>query len=274
MQGRSRNGILVISEHVILKDAAYMERVRRQIVRLANIGQVHLLVFGAGAHDDIRLFKSRLRPLGLESLSLFLSRENAFLKYPGFLLKTYRARNTIRKMCRKGHVKRILVENLLAYLPLLGTRVRKKCTVVLDYHGVVPEEVKCRRGFPLRYVIYFLLKCLERCVLKRVHGVVCVSHPFRDYLVQEQSFPAGKILVDPNMLRPGFQPSSRSREYYRKLFELDDRFILVYSGSLMPHQCPDTIALLFKGIRKHLRDVYLLMLTHDQHGLKRFLKKH
>ncbi len=270
----SRTGTLILAEDVILRDAAYRERVKMQAEILADLGPVHILVFGTGSEDEKKLLKSKLRPLGLETLKLCVSPRIRFFTVPLFLFQVARARRRVRNALRAGRIGRIQLGNLLACLPLVGTRVWKRAVVVLDYHGVVPEEVRHRKRFPTGAVLYVLLKRLERSVLRRSKGVVCVSEPFREYLETDLSVPGERIRVEPNLVEKNFVPRPESRAYYRKLYGLEEQFVFVYSGSLMPHQCPDQIAGLFKGVREHIPDACLVILTLDQKGLRRFLGAH
>jgi glycosyltransferase involved in cell wall biosynthesis len=272
--GPSRTGTLILAEQVILRDAAYRERVKMQVEVLSDLGPVHVLVFGIGSDDEKKLLTSKLRPLGLETIKLCVSGNVRFLSGPLFLYQLMKARRQIRKARRGGWIGRIQLENLLSCLPVLGTRAWKKQAVYLDYHGVVPEEVRDRRRFPSGSILYFLLKRLERHVLERAKGIVCVSHPFREYLETKLSVPPERIRVEQNLIPEGFAPRAESREYYRKLYGLEEKFVFVYSGSLMPHQCPGAIAGLFKGVRERIPDAYLVILTLDQRGLRRFLDSH
>jgi len=268
------NAVLVISEHIILKDPAHRERVKRQILGLKPLGPVHLIVFGVGGGDQLKLLKSKLKPLDLDSLTFFLAPDIPVLRYPAIMFEIRRAKRAVRRMVKSGKFSCVHIENLLSFLPLIGTGASKRATVVLDYHGVVPEQVRSRKGVLLRGLVYWFLKRFEKRVLKRCRGIVCVSYPFRDHLVKDLGFPEERIYVEPNFLKPLFFPRSESRSYFRKLYNLDERFLVVYSGSFMPHQCPAAMATLFKGIKARIAEACLLILTHHQEGLKRFIAEH
>jgi len=263
--------VLVISEHIILKDPAHRERVKRQILGLKHLGPVHLIVFGVGGGDELKFLKSKLRPVGLDSLAFLLVPDIPVVRYAGILLEVARARRAVKRMVKSGRISCVHVENLFSFLPVFGSGAFKRTTVVFDYHRLIPEEIRSRKSALLRSLTYRFLKHLERRALKKCRGVVCVSEPFRDYLAGDPGFPAERIYVEPNLLDPSFFPRPESRSYYRKLYKLDDRFLIVYSGSFMPHQCPDAVAALFKGIKDRVPDACLLVLTHHQEGLKKFI---
>jgi glycosyltransferase involved in cell wall biosynthesis len=268
------DGTLIVAEAVILRDIAYRERVRKHISAFARIGPVRLLIFGVGKSEEQKLFRTKHRPSGLEKMDLYLSPPVPVFGALAFLFVTLRARRSLRKLMKKGGVARLHVENLVAFLPLLGVGAPRHGSMVLDYHGLVPEEVRERGGWLAGSIFPFLLKRLEKHALANCQGVVCASHPFKEYLSTECAVPGDRILVDQNSIESSFAPRPESRNYYRKLYGFEDKFVIVYAGNLMPHQCPDVIAGFFKAIRQKLPHVRLVIFTHDQAGLKRFLLRH
>lgn len=270
----SSGGTLVIAGTAILRDVAYRERVRKQVSSLMRIGPVMLLVFGFGTSEEARILKTRYRLPALESIEFFLSPRVPVLGQLFYLFAALRARSAVRKIVKKGRASRVHVENLPAFLPLLGTGARRRARVVLDYHGLVPEEVREKKGKLSGCILFILLKRLEKRALRTCHGIICVSHPFREYLVTELGVPGDRILVLQNSIETSFAPRPESRNYYRRLYGLEEKFVIVYCGSLMPHQCPDAMASLFRSVRAKVPEACLVLFTHDQNGLKHFLLKH
>ena len=274
MPDSSHDGTLVVSSHIILKDAAYRERVKSQISKLGKLGPVYMIVFGVGGGANLKLLKSKLIPLDLDSLDFFLSPDILIIRYFFIITAIYRVRKVLKKMIRRGEIARIHIENLFAILPLLGRTARNPCTIVLDFPNLVPTGVRSRTSVVFRGISYMVLKLIGRRALVNSHGVVCVSQPFRDRLTEVLSYPGERILVEPNTIEASFRPRPESRNYYRNLFGIDDRLILIHSGSLMPHQCPGAIARLFRGVLDSVPDAYLLLFTLHQKGLKEFLREH
>jgi len=65
--------------------------------------------------------------------------------------------------------------------------------------------------------------------------------------------------VDPNR----FDRSPTARSAIRKELGLEDRVVMVYSGSLVRYQVPDFVADLLSAIRLHLPGIFLLIVTQD-----------
>src|SRR5262249_43092606 len=63
-------------------------------------------------------------------------------------------------------------------------------------------------------------------------------------------------------------PETRSE--VRRRLGLEDRFVLVYSGSLTAYQIPDRVAALMGALRRRRPRTHLLLLTRDRAGAARW----
>ncbi len=109
------------------------------------------------------------------------------------------------------------------------------------------------------------LQLLEKQATLYGDRVLAVSTPLRDHLCRLAEIPTEKVRVVPCCIDPERFPSPwTSRREYRSRLGLDNKLVLVFSGSLAPYQVPDRIASLFESINALVPDSHLLVLTKDQ----------
>ncbi len=121
------------------------------------------------------------------------------------------------------------VHNIPDFLVFAGIRLKLRGTpIILDIHDIVPElyESKFERGEPSPLAAG--LRLIEKWSCRFADHVIIANHIWRDTLLQ-RSAPAEKVttLVN-NVDLDLFSPRTRTR--------MDDRFVLLYPGSLNYHQ--------------------------------------
>ncbi len=116
-----------------------------------------------------------------------------------------------------------------------------------------------------------LLDSLEARVCREADHVLAVSGPLGERIRALGDRAAASVTVVPCCLNPGrFADSMAWRGEMRKRLGLEDRIVLVYSGSLSVWQVPERVASLVEEVRKRLPSVFLLLLTKDTAEAERF----
>ena len=155
---------------------------------------------------------------------------------------------------------------------LIGLIIRKfyNVKVIFDNRGLFSDEYY--NGHKLRAIIE---EKIEKYLLSKVDSIVVVSRMFKRYLVEKykQYKLENKISVIENSFsEKRFAYSEQLRYKQRKNLFLEDKFIMVYSGSSVNWQRFDLILDTFKVLKKIRKDAYLLVISYDPEIEKIILK--
>jgi glycosyltransferase involved in cell wall biosynthesis len=138
---------------------------------------------------------------------------------------------------------------------------RGKFPIHADLRGIVLEEVRRYRQFPMNYILFAVSKLAERVIIDRSNSISCVSKPFQQYLVKNGGDPK-KISVVPNgvdVTLHSFNPKVRLE--LRHKLNIHDHLVFVYCGSAQRWYCIEEMLRLFKVIHQKHRRSWLLILS-------------
>jgi hypothetical protein len=115
----------------------------------------------------------------------------------------------------------------------------------------------------------------ERRILAQSDAVICVSHRLRDVMVDRFALTprqAEKLHVIPTLAsRAEFHFDAGKRERTRRALELENRFVVLYSGNLRSRwQVPEQLVEAFRAIQQVRPAAFFLVLTQDAD--RRFLE--
>jgi len=267
--------MLFIAEAIVYSDISYRLRVMKQMKAVPEGTRPYLFIFGvapsgrwSNVHEDFSsaglcLLRSISLPRvkGIYPLEFILT---LILAWIFLVLQLFRGRR----------FRLIQVENLVASLSVLPFLCFfRRIPVILDYHGVVPEEVKLRHPGRSR-LIYPILKWLERMCLARVAGMVVPSESFREHVIGSFSIGRERVLVSPNRIDPGdFRASEGRRSEARRRLGLEDRLVLAYSGGAAPYQEPRLMVESFRELFYRDRRFFFLCLTQSPEEFTRLFRE-
>lgn len=158
---------------------------------------------------------------------------------------------------------------------LKGYRVK----VITDFRGVIAEEcrlVYSKRNFAFKLAMPLIVSWLshiEKYAARNSDFRLFVSKQLEAYMhgKYELSLEKSKVIptcIDSNKLK--FNPISRKE--LRKKFNIDNRYVVIYSGSTREWQIPKRQVEVFAQIRKQLSAAYFLILTKDKVTFESYLK--
>lgn len=114
----------------------------------------------------------------------------------------------------------------------------KKCNVVLDAHGLVPEET----NFQGKKILGFCYNFAEKILFKRVNIVICVTHAMSRFY--KSKYPN----TSPIYIRYSILPSHiREGSFVPDLAEKSEQINIVYCGNLQKWQNVDLIIDMIKA---------------------------
>lgn len=141
--------------------------------------------------------------------------------------------------------------------------------VVFDCRGVTGAEYAYERGYPeveaappeVRLAAE-ALEARERHVAQSADAVICVSEAMSRVVQCRWGVSASKLSVVPccTDARAGIK-ATEARDVLRRQLGLNDRFVVLYSGSVAPWQMPEESIGLFKRMRALRAETHLLVLT-------------
>lgn len=109
---------------------------------------------------------------------------------------------------------------------------------------------------------YQVLKAREKQVIEMADHILCVSKAFKRHLQNQYPIPDGKIDVIPCSADPAlFFYDKNRRQQTRKELGLEDKLVVVYSGSIRAWQLPDKVVKVFTSLRQTAENLHLLILT-------------
>lgn len=140
--------------------------------------------------------------------------------------------------------------------------VPKKCNVVLDAHGLVPEET----SFQGKKTLAFCYNFTERILFKRVDTVICVTHAMSRFY--KSKYPN----ISPIYIRYSILPSHiREGSYVPDFAEKSEQINIVYCGNLQKWQNVDLILAIIKAYLANDK-IQFFILTNEVAKFNQLLK--
>lgn len=156
-----------------------------------------------------------------------------------------------------------------SYLPAAVTRVAAALSpgtrLLFDARGLLGEEYVDAGHWKAGSFRYKLLKRVERRLFARADGVVVLTERHRRYLYGESSLvpSATPVEVIPTCVDVHrFSPSAEARARSRGAIGADDRFVIVYAGSLGAWYREEEMLRFYAAIRRRRHAMFALF-THS-----------
>ena len=145
----------------------------------------------------------------------------------------------------------------------LSTALKDKNNkIIFDKHGLVKEETLLKLGKSKKYSNRInMIDFIEKESINNSDVIICVSNFFKEVIKTKYRFKK-KIVILP-MLIDGkvFFYSENLRMKVRKKLNLEDRIVLVYSGSVSKYQKFESMLSFFKTAKKVDPNFFFLILT-------------
>lgn len=137
----------------------------------------------------------------------------------------------------------------------LLTRVK----LIFDIRGVAPEEKVAAEIWNRSGIKYRIAKILEKKCIEISDCNIVVSNVFKKYV--ENSFKVSNVKVFPCCVSHRFCVDSKKREVMRNRFHLQDRFVIIYSGSFARWTLMSEMVDIFRILKKKVSTAHFLILT-------------
>lgn len=191
--------------------------------------------------------------------------------FPATLLDIIRGIFYIGWIVRKKKIKAIQTRS---YIPAIMAWMVKKMTgvkFIFDMRGLFPEEYVYCGNWEKSSLKYKIAKYIEKKLLLNSDIIVVVTKTFKDYI--QNALLSGlsrNIVVIPNCVDTNkflFHPLQRNQ--LRLKLKLQNKFVLIYSGSATKWQLIDEMVDFFIVLKKFITNAHFLILTYEK---EKFLK--
>lgn len=236
---------LVLTDQTYLYDFSYRKRVYFISRLFFGSSDFKIIVFGF-IDENKKQLENNLSVINLTVKSTFLP------KSVRLLISIIRT-----KLYLKNIKSVILVENLLSALPLLLT---KNIDFALDLHGDVVDELRLLQGYPS--LVTKILYLIEDYFLKKSCSISVCSQNHKKAIEYRLGVNHKKITVVPNIA----DILADNPNFYDKEFEefVHNKISLVYSGSSLKWQNPETILAFFSRLINFSDEYRLIILSRDR----------
>lgn len=169
------------------------------------------------------------------------------------------------------------------YLALKAKKRLKGCNVkvITDFRGVIAEEcrlVYSKRNFAFKLAMPLVVKWLsfiEKYAARNSDFRLFVSTQLEAYLHKMYKFGFDNSKVIPTCIDINSMKFNEAyRNELRKKFNIDNRYVVIYSGSAREWQIPKRLIEAFAQIREQMNHAYFLILTKDKITFESYLKEY
>ncbi len=147
----------------------------------------------------------------------------------------------------------LTVPPLLVCLPAILLGWLYNCPVVLNVQDILPEAA-VRVGLIKNKLIIRAFETLEKFAYRTAHTISVIADGFVDNLLQK-GVPANKIACIPNWVNLNFiRPLSKQNNSWKSAHQLDNKFVVLYSGNIALTQGLETVVEAAVRLR-HIKDI-------------------
>ncbi|MCH7513275.1 MAG: hypothetical protein IH947_04930 [Bacteroidetes bacterium] len=134
---------------------------------------------------------------------------------------------------------------------------------LFDMRGFYPDEGVIYGSYTHNSNNYLRWKNIEKTLIKNAYCVFIESEPFKQYV--ENIFPHPNIALIPCYVDDAiFEFNQKRKDELRKEFNLNDKFVVVYSGTIGGWHDTTVQSDYFLKIKEQIPNSYFLILTFEQ----------
>ncbi|MGH7998724.1 MAG: glycosyltransferase family 4 protein [Brasilonema sp.] len=160
----------------------------------------------------------------------------------------------------------LTVPPLLVSLPATLLSRLYNCPVVLNVQDILPEAA-VRVGLIKNEWMIRALQAIEQFAYRRAHTISVIADGFVENLVYK-GVPVQKIVCIPNWVNVDFiRPLPKKNNPFRSTYQLEDKFVVLYSGNIALTQGLETVIEAASSLR-HLSEM-VFVIAGEEKALKR-----
>lgn len=153
--------------------------------------------------------------------------------------------------------------NYTAVVNAIIIRIVFRINYIYDYHGAIPEEMVYQGIWRPNGVKYRLSKCVEKKAFYSANSIITISNRSKKY-IDSLIGDSNKTRVIPcGIKRDIFYYDENIRNECRKTLKIEDKFVIIYNGSISPWNDYSKMMNLIKILMRSDQTVVLIFLTPD-----------
>jgi colanic acid biosynthesis glycosyl transferase WcaI len=134
----------------------------------------------------------------------------------------------------------LTVPGLPVCLPAALLRLIYRCPIVLNLQDILPDAA-VHTGMISNPKVISILKWLEQFAYKTSDKIAVIADGFTNNIVKK-GVPLAKIVEIPNWADIDFiRPLPKQTSYFRQKYQLEDKFVVIYSGNIALTQGLETV---------------------------------
>jgi len=169
-----------------------------------------------------------------------------------------------------------IIHGQALYAAIHARRIARNCggKSVFDIHGILPEETGMRGGDPERVK---QLEHAEKNAIRDVDLRIMVSESMNAYYKAKYNLPDQSYQLIPCCVHSGeYEMTWEERVRIRKEKKINNRFVVLYLGTLSVWQWPEAMFNMFSRLHKQMSDClfYLLIPESDHEQAMEFIQQY
>ncbi|KAF3886802.1 MULTISPECIES: glycosyltransferase family 4 protein [Nostocales] len=163
----------------------------------------------------------------------------------------------------------LTVPPLLISLPAILLGWIYNCPIILNVQDILPEAA-IRVGLIENKLMIRALEALEKFAYRYSHRISVIADGFRENLINK-GVPSRKISCIPNWVNVNFiRPLPKQRNVFRATYQLEDKFVVLYSGNIALTQGLETVIEAATSLR-HIPEI-VFIIAGESKALQRLRK--
>jgi len=146
--------------------------------------------------------------------------------------------------------------------------------VICDCRGIGSKEILYKLSNKNGIIASKKIERVERFAQSKSDYIFCVSDIFKKYIVKNTGRITEKIKVIPCCIdKKKFMFDPDIRRSVRAEMELEEKFVVIYVGSMNEWQLPEEMVNIFKIFKENIKNSIFLVLTRDYGFTFNFMRK-
>ena len=251
----------------------YLRELARAGVRLTLLSFERRAAFGTEGRNRCAELKRQLAEVGIEWHWL------RYHQKPSLPATMYDVANGVRlakKLVRRNRIELIHARSHIPATIALALKRRFGTAMIFDVRGLMADEYVDAGHWRKGSLSYRITKSMERRALSAADGIVTLTEKIWPIINQWDGLMNRRVAHEvvpccADLKQFSFSQDDRSRR--RQELGVDDRFVLVYSGSIDGWYLTENMADFFVALRKRNPRTYFLWLTPARHERVRALMR-
>ena len=173
-----------------------------------------------------------------------------------------------RRLVKQNNIEMVHARSHIAARIALALKRRFGLKFIFDVRGLMADEYVDAGHWKKDSIYYSITKASERKALAAAHGVVTLTEAIWPFIAESEGLRGRQVVhevapccADLNLF--AFNPQERER--LRKEMGVEDRLVIVYSGSIDGWYLTEEMADFFVTLRQHEPRAHFLWLTTGSH---------